>query len=87
MDERILRQITASGPLQNLTAEELELDRTALAIDPLPKPVRAWVRFGSTPVQVNGVASRWTTQAVGIQFSIGDQTYRCWVWRGAVSDM
>ncbi|MEI2268125.1 hypothetical protein OHB93_02250 [Microbacterium sp. No. 7] len=86
MDERILRQIAESGPLQNLTAEELELDRMALAVDPFPKPVRARVRFGNTPVQVNAVAVRWTTQAVGVEFTIGGKTYRCWVWRGAVTD-
>lgn len=86
MNERILQRAADTGPLQNLTADELALDRLAVTIDPIPKPVKAWVRFGSTPVLVDALAARWTSQAVGITFDVDGVPYRCWVWRGAVLD-
>ena len=86
MGKRILERVAESGPLQNLTAEELELDRLAVTIDPIPKPVKAWVRFGATPILVDAVAARWTQNAVGVEFQVGERTMRCWVWRGAVDD-
>lgn len=62
MNERVLQRAARSGPLQTLSAEELALDRIALTIDPIPKPVSAWVRFGDTPILVNAEACRWTSK-------------------------
>lgn len=77
MNERILEQtVVSAGPLQSLTPEELRLDSEPLTIDPRPKPVRAWVRFGSKPVLVDAVAVRWTADAVGVVFSIRETEYR-----------
>lgn len=86
MNDRILQRAVESGDLQTLTGDELALDRLAVTIDPIPKPVKAWVRFGSTPVLVDAVAARWTSKAVGIEFQVDARTFRCWVWLGAVDD-
>ncbi|MGB4778869.1 hypothetical protein [Microbacterium sp.] len=86
MDKRILGRIAHSGPLQTLTAEELQLDRTPVTIDPQPSRVRAWVRFGPASAEVDAEACRWTDRAVAIRFLVEDQEQRCWVWRGAVRD-
>jgi hypothetical protein len=84
MSDRIAERIASSGPLQTLTADELRLDSEPLTIDPHPKPVRAWVRFGGAALLVRGEACRWTSRAVGIRFRIRDRDYRCWVWSSAV---
>ena len=68
-----------------LTPEELRLDSEPLTIDPRPKPVRAWVRFGPKPLLVDAVAVRWTADAVGVVFSIRETEYRAWVWASAVT--
>lgn len=86
MNEHILRRAAASGKLQTLSPEELALDRLAVTIDPIPKPVKAWVRFGDMPVLVNAEACRWTSKAVGIRFRVDGEEHRCWVWLGAVDD-
>ena len=86
MNERILEQaVTTAGPLQSLTFEELRLDTEPVTIDPRPKAVRAWVRFGSVPALVDATANRWTSDAVGIEFSIRGTEYRAWVWASAVT--
>lgn len=86
MDRKILERIAAtSGPLQSLTSAELQLDTEPVTIDPKPKPVRAWVRFGPTATLVEALACRWTSDAVAIEFRVADKTYRAWVWASAVT--
>ena len=41
---------------------------------------------GTVPVRVEAVAARWTPDAVGIVFKVGDVEHRCWVWSGAVDE-
>lgn len=84
MDTRIVERAAAAGPLQSLSEAELALDRHPLTVDPQPKPVRAWVRFGATPVLVDAVAARWTPRAVGIRFAVAGHEHRAWVWSSAV---
>jgi hypothetical protein len=84
MDARILQRISSDGPLQTLSPAELELDRLALTVTPRPEKVRAWVRFGDTPVQVEAEAMRWTSRAIGIRFHVMGEEKRCWVWASAV---
>lgn len=87
-DERILETLASKAPLQTLTAAELELQQVPLTIDPKPRRrVRAWVRFGNTPVRVEAVAVRWTPHAVGIEFQVAGTMQRCWVWEGAVEGL
>jgi hypothetical protein len=85
MDARILERIARDGDLQTLTATELRLDRVPLTIDPRPRRVLAWVRFGAVPVIVEADACRWTADAVGIRFEISGVKYQTWVWASAVN--
>lgn len=86
MDEMITeRFVVPHGPLQSLTPEELGLDRNPVTITPKPTRARAWVRFGPEQTQVMCLIERWTDRAVGISFTVRDNTYRCWVWNCAVS--
>lgn len=88
MNERVLQVIARDAKLQTLTPLELRLDEVPLTVDPRPRrKVRAWVRFGDTPVQVDAIAARWTPDAVGIVFTIEGREHRCWVWVGAVEDL
>lgn len=85
VNERALEVAARDAPLQSLTPMELRLDEVPLTIDPKPRrKVRAWVRFGNVPVRVDAVAARWTPDAVGIVFQVGEREHRCWVWSGAV---
>lgn len=86
MDDRILQRIAAeAGPLQSLTREEIGLDVEPVTIDPQPKPVRVWVRFGATPTLVEAEACRWTSDAVAVRFRVADVEHRAWVWGSAVT--
>lgn len=88
MDQRILERIARQdGPLQSLTREELELEREPFTRDPQPKPVRAWVRFGKTPVTVDAEVCSWTTHAVAIRFTIAGHEFKTWVWSSAVREL
>ncbi|WP_340638584.1 hypothetical protein [Microbacterium protaetiae] len=88
IDTKILDRVSGDGPLQSLTPAELALDREPLTIDPSPsRRVRAWVRFGDTPIRVEAVACRWTAQAVGIEFEAAGKRVRCWVWQGAAEEV
>lgn len=86
MDVKILDSIASKGGLQSLSAAEVALDREQLTIDPNPnpKPVKAWVRFYSVPVQVHAYAHRWTSRAVGIRFRAGGKDHTAWVWSSVV---
>ncbi|SDH10883.1 hypothetical protein [Microbacterium pygmaeum] len=87
MDERALQRIAASGPLETLSRAEQARDVLPVTSDPRPRIVKAWVRFGATPVQVDAEACMWTAKAVGIRFTVSGTTHRCWVWVGAVDDV
>ncbi|MDF2047273.1 hypothetical protein P2P98_13990 [Microbacterium sp. Kw_RZR3] len=88
MGDKIFETISRSGPLQSLTPMELRLDQVPLTIDPRPRrKVKAWVRFGSTPVRVDALVARWTPDAVGIVLHAGHVEHRCWVWVGAVDEV
>lgn len=88
MNERALQTISRNAKLQSLSAEELRLDEVPITIDPRPsRKVRAWVRFGDVPVRVDAVAVRWTPDAGGIEFLVGENVNRCWIWNGAVDEL
>lgn len=71
MEQRMLESFaTTKGPLQTVSPAELELDRLPLTVDPQPKKVRAWVRFGAKHAQVDAELLRWTTKACGIRFEV-----------------
>ena len=85
MDERVLQRVASEFPLQTLTDRELRRDSLPVTRDPQPKPCRAWVRFGPHAFHVDAVVAVWNDLACGIEFSVGDQRMRCWVWANAVS--
>lgn len=72
-------------PPQSLTDAEIERGEVAVTRSPAPLPVRAWVRYGASPVQIDGFTSTWTSRAVEViwRTPTGD-THRAWVWRPAV---
>lgn len=75
------------GPLQSLSDRELGLRETPVTVYPraAQRRVRAWVRFGLEPICVEARVVRSTHLAAGIEFRVGGQTFRCWVWGNAVS--
>jgi hypothetical protein len=82
--EREIARLAGLGRLQTLSNRELRLDSLPVTIDPKPRRVRAWVRFGEQAVRVEAFAERWTRDAVGIRFTAQGVEHRCWVWNSAV---
>ena len=85
MDAHILERMTREGELQTLSPSELRLNLVPLTIDPRPRRVLAWVRFGNVPALVEADACRWTADAVGVRFEISGKEYRTWVWASAIN--
>lgn len=85
MDARILQSVAAKGELQTLTDTELEFTTEPITRTPVPRPVSAWVRFGTIPIRVDAEAVIWTRYAVGIRFTVDAIEHRTWVWASAVS--
>ena len=86
-EKELERYAKTAGPLQSLSPRELALDKLPLTIYPKPRRVRVWVRFGAQHARVVALVVRSTDTAVGIEFVIAEQTYRCWVWGNAVELM
>jgi hypothetical protein len=81
---RSVLEAAKRGPLQSLSARELDVREQPMTIYPRPKRVRAWVRFGAEPVRVDAKLVRSTPAAAGIEFRAEDQVFRYWVWGNAV---
>ncbi|MCU1416799.1 MAG: hypothetical protein JWP32_973 [Schumannella sp.] len=68
-----------------LTPAELELATQPLTKTPVPKPVRAWVRFGPHALQVDAEAVAWTERAVALRWTMpSGAQHKAWVWASAV---
>lgn len=85
MNARIAeREVAGIEPL-TLTPEELELDVEPLTKTPVPRPVRAWVRFGPHAMKVDAEAVAWTGRAVAIKWTMPSGIeHQAWVWASAV---
>lgn len=59
--------------------------RHPLTIYPGPQRMKAWVRFGPQAAQVNELLVRSIEAAADVEFTIDEETHRCWVWRNAVA--
>lgn len=81
---RSILEAAKHGPLQPLTAREMDIREQPMTIYPRPKRVRAWVRFCPEAVRVDAKLARSTPLAAGIEFRAEDQTFRCWAWGNAV---
>lgn len=84
-EQQMLARYAAAGKLQSLTPQELDARNAPVTIYPRPRRVRAWVRFGTQHARVTARLVRTTSTAAGIEFKIGDQVQRCWVWGNAVT--
>ena len=84
MDQRIVDAVTRSGAPDSLSDRELELATEPLTRSPVPRPVRAWVRYGDEAIAVDAEAVAWTEYAVAIRWSTADGEHRAWVWASAV---
>lgn len=85
MNARIAEREVASLEPHTLTNDELELDREPLTRTPMPRPVRAWVRFGPHALKVDAEAVAWTGRAVAIKWTMASGAeHRAWVWASAV---
>jgi hypothetical protein len=85
MDARIAESETQGHEVFSLTTAELELDTQPLTKTPIPKPVRAWVRFGPIALRVDAEAVAWTDRAVAIRWTmVSGAEYKAWVWASAV---
>lgn len=86
-EERQLREACARGTLHSLSDAQLRLRDQVVSIAP-EQPASwglAWVRFGDTDVRCTVRVKRWTSDAVGVEFEVGEEVMRCWVWQGAVT--
>ena len=78
------REAEGNAPL-SLTPEELELSTEPLTKTPVPRPVRAWVRFGPHAMKVDAEAVAWTGRAVAIRWTMpSGAEHKAWVWASAV---
>jgi hypothetical protein len=86
IDDRVAQMIARGKAPEILLERELQLDVAPLTKTPTPKPVRAWVRYGGVPVEVDALAVAWTARAVAVTWRIpGDEkAHRAWVWASAV---
>jgi hypothetical protein len=82
-DAAINEAVTRPRPISLTPAEIGQLDVTE---PPHPEPVKAWVRYPETPIQVEARAIAWTERAVKIEWTMRDGSVnQAWVWRSAVS--
>ena len=85
MNARIAESEVAGLEPFTLTDAELELATEQLTRTPIPRPVRAWVRFGSRALKVDAEAVAWTGRAVAIRWTMASGAeHRAWVWASAV---
>lgn len=69
------------------TLSDAEIGRGEVAVTRAPSPiaVRVWVRYGATPVQIDGWTNTWTSRAVEVVWRQPDgEAQRAWVWANAV---
>jgi hypothetical protein len=57
MGARVNETIMRGAEPESLTTAELALDSEPLTRTPVPRPVKAWVRYGNIPIQVDAVVT------------------------------
>jgi hypothetical protein len=72
-------------PPATLSEAEREQGEVSVTRSPHLVAVAAWVRYGATPVVIEGFTNTWTSRAVEVAWKTpkGD-THRAWVWANAV---
>lgn len=77
--------IMRAGKPDSLTEAEVNLATHPLTKAPEPRPVAAWVRYGSRAVWVKGFTSMWTDAAAKVRWTVPQGGWHeAWVWSGAV---
>ena len=85
MNARIAEREVAGLEPNSLTNEELELDSEPLTRTPVPRAVRAWVRFGPHAMKVDAELVAWTTRPCAIRWTMpSGAEHKAWVWASAV---
>ena len=84
MGVRVNESIMHGAEPDSLSSAELGLESEPLTRTPVPRPVKAWVRYGKIPIQVDAVVTAWTTRAVAIKWATADGEHKAWVWSNAV---
>jgi hypothetical protein len=84
MGARVNQSIMRGTEPESLSSVELGLESEPLTRTPIPRPVKAWVRYGKIPIQVDAVVTAWTTRAVAIKWESPDGEHKAWVWSNAV---
>lgn len=87
MDERVAQVVARGHEPETLTGEELDLKREPLTRTPVPRPVRAWVRYDGVPLRVEAELVAWTRAAAAVRWRLGDLEHRAWVWGSAVEEL
>jgi hypothetical protein len=84
MDARIAERVMVGEP-ESLSPSELQLGKLPLTRTPVPEPVKAWVRYGTVPLEVEAEAVAWTPRAVAIRWTTPKgENHGAWVWASAV---
>lgn len=85
LEKHYVEVMSRGDPVQSLTDAEIERGQAAVTRSPEPVAVAAWVRYGGTPVLVNGWTSTWTSRAVEVVWrDPRGEPHRAWVWANAV---
>jgi hypothetical protein len=84
MDRRVNDIVMRAQQPDTLTLADLDLEHEPVTKTPKPDPVRAWVRYGKTPILVDAIAVAWIQRAVAIKWDTPDGEHHAWVWGSAV---
>jgi len=86
IDRGIDRMMMRDHEPRTLTPAELALERDPITKPPRAMACRAWVRYGSAAIVVDGVLLAWTERAAAVQWKTPDgAVHQAWLWRSAVT--
>jgi hypothetical protein len=84
MDARIAERVMVGEP-ETLSTQELQLGKLPVTRTPAPEAVKAWVRYGTVPIEIEAEAVAWTPRAVAIRWvTPKGELHKAWVWASAV---
>lgn len=86
MNDRVVDFVARGTLPDTLNDDELALDREPLTRIPIPRQVKAWVRYDAVSLLVDAELVAWTPRAAAIRWKVGDSQHRAWVWVSAVFD-
>lgn len=85
MDARVAEGVMRTGQPETLDPRQLRLDLEPMTRAPIPRPARAWVRYGEQSIEIDVEVVAWTDRAVAIRWpGPGGIEHHAWVWAGAV---